>query len=137
MRRADIRTSIDFRGLIRGCPDHQWQIVDAIRETQSDVSQNRWLVTTEERIRRVSRGKAAPQVQETGRIERETIVVVRDRWTGWEAQGTSPEDVAKSILTAYSSESEWPLEDRGDGSDGRGQLAINAAQIVSYPSATD
>lgn len=96
MQRSDIRTSIDFRGLIRGCPDHQWLIADAIWETQSGVGRERWVITTEEGIVRHSTG-----TEQSPRIVRRTSIVAHDRWTGWTAHGSSPADIAAQIRRVY------------------------------------
>lgn len=96
MQRSDIRTSIDFRGLIRGCPDHQWLIADAIWETQSGAGRERWVITTEEGIvRRSSRAERSTS------IVRRTSIVAHDRWTGWTAHGSSAADIAAKIRDVY------------------------------------
>lgn len=98
MQRSDIRTSIDFRGLIRGCPDHQWLIADAIWETRSGVGHERWVITTEEGIGQRKAQTVPPPPQ---RIVRQTRVVAHDRWTGWTAHGSSPADIAAQIREVY------------------------------------
>jgi hypothetical protein len=96
MQRSDIRTSIDFRGLIRGCPDHQWLIADAIWETHAGVGQERWVITTEEGIVRRSTG-----VEQSPQIIRRTSIVAYDRWTGWTAHGSSAAAIAAKIRNVY------------------------------------
>jgi len=104
MQRSDIRTSIDFRGLIRGCPDHQWLIADAIWETRSGVGYERWVVTTDEGIgQRKAHGQRKAQTvpRQPQRIVRQTRIVAYDRWTGWTARGSSPADIAAQIREVY------------------------------------
>jgi hypothetical protein len=115
MQRSDIRHAIDFRGLIRGCPDHQWLIADAIWEVCSGPQRGRWWVSTDERIAR-----ARPSRSERGEVRpsivRRRVVTIRDRWTGWQAQADSAAEIAECIRSAFADGTAPPApEDRGDG----------------------
>jgi len=136
MNRSDIRSSIDFRGLIRGCPDHQWLIADAIWETGAGTGKARWLVSTEERISRPSGtvtedGDAAS----SSTVTRQRVVTIRDHWTGWKAQGATAAEVARRIRAQYDRSDRAP-NGCGDGA-APGSVAVPERDASRYPSATN
>jgi len=105
MQRADIRASIEFRGIIRGCADHQWLIADAIWDVQAggrDDDRCRWVVTTEE-WDRTSKSHRNGTGTRSGSVEplRCRRVVAHDRWTGWRAQAPTTAGIAERIRHAY------------------------------------
>jgi hypothetical protein len=109
VRRADVRASIRFEGLIRGCADHQWLIADALYETGAGWSASlsqRWVVASRETNRRdetlpvrpvPSDRSASPAASPPAPVR----IVAYDRLTGWTASAVSPPELARLILQAY------------------------------------
>jgi hypothetical protein len=94
MTRASIRNAIDFRGVIEGCPDHQWLLTDALYETTEPPLSNsppRWVVDSQVAFRG-SPDDSADQ----GQTDQDQYVA-RDREHGWRLSASSPAALAQRI----------------------------------------
>lgn len=108
VRRTDVRASIRFEGLIRGCADYQWLIADALWEVGAGPTLSlpqRWVVTSHEpdadvaalRFAHSLAGPSFPHRNDPARLR----IVAYDRLTGWTASAASAEEIADLILQAY------------------------------------
>jgi hypothetical protein len=115
VRRADVRASIRFEGLIRGCTDYQWLIADALYEVgagSSAVLPQRWVVASRETNRcdeAVSAAAPNRSASPAARLAARVRIVAYDRLTGWTASAASPGDLAALILQAYRNRSTTPV----------------------------
>lgn len=98
MQRAEVRASIEFRGLICGCPDHQWLVVDALWEVQTTqpITPKRWVVTS-----RDARCGDEPEV----RSQMRDRFFVEDRQTGWTASAPTATALAQYIRIRFAATS--------------------------------
>jgi hypothetical protein len=102
-----VRASIRFRGVIRGCRDHQWLIADALWEVGAGPTESvpdRWVIASPDpsldpfpTSRGVfSRpGTAAPSPR----------LIAHDRLTGWTASAASADELAARIRTRFRDDS--------------------------------
>lgn len=117
VRRADVRASIRFEGLIRGCTDYQWLIADALYEVGAGSSASlpqRWVVASRETNRRDEAAASGPAAPDRSASSAEPLaarvrIVAYDRLTGWTASAASPGDLAALILRAYRNRSTPPV----------------------------
>jgi len=117
VRRADVRASIRFEGLIRGCTDYQWLIADALYEVGAGSSASlpqRWVVASRETNRRdeaASYGSTASDQPASlaAPLAARVRIVAYDRLTGWTASAACPGDLADLILRAYRDRSTPPV----------------------------
>jgi len=108
VRRTDVRASIRFEGVIRGCADYQWLIADALWEVGAGPTLSlpqRWVVSTHEpgadtASHRFAHSLAGPSSSHRNGPVRLRIVAY-DRLTGWTASAASAEEIADLILQAY------------------------------------
>jgi hypothetical protein len=94
MQRAEVRASIEFRGLICGCPDHQWLVVDALWEMQATqlITPKRWVVSSCDPHR--------AHVADGG-----DRFFVEDRQTGWTASAPTATALAQHIRIRFATAS--------------------------------
>lgn len=100
MTRQAVRQSVEFRGIIQGCPDHQWLVIDAVRETGTVGRLNarpRWVVTSRH-VRRSLNTNDAPRSKST--VTREEIYA-HDTLTGWTGTSVSALNLAEQIRSRF------------------------------------
>lgn len=116
MQRAEVRASIEFRGLICGCPDHQWLVVDAIWEVQASqsVTPKRWVVISGDR-HHAGHVPTPPEMSDRFFVE--------DRKTGWTASAPTATALAQHIRIRFATASHLV----GDGD------LVHALRRISHP----
>jgi hypothetical protein len=88
--RASIQQSIEFRGLIEGCADHQWLLTDALYhsgETPPTDDTPRWIIRSEL--------VKTPSSPEQNKLRNH--FVAHDREAGWTLTASSASDLAGRI----------------------------------------
>jgi hypothetical protein len=127
MLRTTIRDSIEFVGVIAGCPDHQWLVTDAIWDVRAGPTKNapqRWLVASKTpSLRRLGHARvaqrdvvsASPRLQTYAADAQQEgpateppasrAVVAWDRATGWTAAAPSAAALAERIRRHFSGRS--------------------------------
>lgn len=103
MTRASIQQAIEFRGLIKGCADHQWLLTDALYHSGAEPPSDdtpRWVIQSDLLERPSSSEQRATTIQDH--------FVAHDRQAGWTLSATSAADLARRIRQQYTEPSAPP-----------------------------
>ena len=101
MTRASIQQAIDFRGLIKGCADHQWLLTDALYHSGAAPPSDdtaRWVIQSDLLERPPSSDREGKTVQDH--------FVAHDREAGWTLSAPSAAGLAERIRQQYAKSSQ-------------------------------